>query len=70
MINATTETSQFSLEKSLLHASDLLRYLAAIAYETGDNSSGSQRDLVFSMLYLIEQIKSEVDGSLAHVERC
>lgn len=70
MIKATSEISPFSLEKSLLHASALLRYLAAIANETGDNLSGSQRDLVFSMLYLIERIKSEVDGSLAHVEAC
>lgn len=65
-----SETSSFSLEKSLLHSSDLLRYLAAIAYETGESLSGSQRDLLFSMLYLIERLKCEVDGSLAHVERC
>jgi hypothetical protein len=42
-----SDPSLAALEQSLLHACDVLRCLAAVAYETGDSLSGPKRDLRF-----------------------
>jgi hypothetical protein len=52
----TVET-QALLEKSLLRISDLLRCTAAVAYESGENRTGTDRDLAFSAVHLLDVIK-------------
>lgn len=43
-----------SQEEALVHASDLLRSAAATAYESASSHHGNQRDLAFSVVYLID----------------
>jgi hypothetical protein len=62
------DPSLAALEQSLLHASDVLRCLAAVAYETGDSLSGPKRDLAFSMTHLVDVLKADLDSSLAYFE--
>lgn len=69
MSNSTPAPSVQSLEKSLLHVSELLRCASATAYETGDCLSGPKRDLAFSVVHLIGMAKAELDQSLERVER-
>ncbi|WP_095092440.1 MULTISPECIES: DUF6124 family protein [Pseudomonas] len=68
MTTVTPVTSQTSLEKSLLHVSELLRCAAATAYESGDSLNGPKRDLAFSVVHLIGMARTELDRSLAGVE--
>jgi hypothetical protein len=56
------------LESSLIRASELLRCASATAYESGDNLTGSHRDLAFSVMHLIEMARVMVDRSLVCVE--
>lgn len=53
-----------SQEEALIHASDLLRSAAATAYESASNHQGNQRDLAFSVVYLIDMAKAMVERSL------
>jgi len=47
-----------------VHASDLLRSAAATAYESANSHQGNQRDLAFSVVYLIDMAKAMVEQSL------
>lgn len=51
-------------EEALVHASDLLRSAAATAYESASSHQGNQRDLAFSVVYLIDMAKAMVERSL------
>ncbi|KRP74659.1 hypothetical protein TX23_00240 [Pseudomonas paralactis] len=53
-----------SQEEALVHASDLLRSAAATAYESACRHQGNQRDLAFSVVYLIDMAKAMVERSL------
>lgn len=53
-----------SQEEALVHASDLLRSAAASAYESACSHQGNQRDLAFSVVYLIDMAKAMVERSL------
>lgn len=53
-----------SQEDALVHASDLLRSAAAAAYESASNRQGNQRDLAFSVVYLIDMAKAMVEQAL------
>ena len=53
-----------SQEEALVHASDLLRSAAATAYESACGHQGNQRDLAFSVVYLIDMAKAMVERSL------
>ena len=53
-----------SQEEALVHASDLLRSAAATAYESASSHQGNQRDLAFSVVYLIDMAKAIVERSL------
>lgn len=53
-----------SCEEALLHASDLLRCAAATAYESANNLHGTNRDLAFSAVHMIDMAKAMVDRSL------
>ncbi|MBF8007078.1 DUF3077 domain-containing protein [Pseudomonas brenneri] len=53
-----------SSEEALIHASDLLRSAAAIAYELADNKLGGTRDLAFSVVYLIDMAKAMLERPL------
>lgn len=53
-----------SREEALVHASDLLRCAAACAHESADNLQGQRRDLVFSVVHMIDMAKAMVDRSL------
>ena len=53
-----------SPEEALVHASDLLRSAAATAYESASSHQGNQRDLAFSVVYLIDMAKAMVERSL------
>lgn len=51
-------------EEALVHAADLLRSAAATAYESANSHQGNQRDLAFSVVYLIDMAKAMVERSL------
>ena len=51
-------------EVALAQASDLLRCAGASASEAGNGLSGVQRDLVLSVVHLVELAKAYVDKSL------
>ncbi|WLH88374.1 DUF3077 domain-containing protein [Pseudomonas sp. FP453] len=53
-----------SQEEALVHASDLLRSAAATAYESASSHQGNNRDLAFSVVYLIDMAKAMVERSL------
>ncbi len=53
-----------SQEEALVHASDLLRSAAATAYESACRHQGNQRDLAFSVVYLIDMAKAMVERTL------
>ena len=57
-----------SQEEALIHASDLLRSAAATAYESASSHQGNQRDLAFSVVYLIDMAKAMVERSLLQPE--
>ncbi len=52
-----------SSEEALVHASDLLRCAAAIAYESASHLQGVNRDLAFSTVHMIDMAKAMVDRS-------
>ena len=53
-----------NLEAALAQASDLLRCAGASASEAGNGLSGVQRDLVLSVLHLVDLARAYVDKSL------
>ena len=53
-----------SQEDALVHASELLRSAAATAYESASSHEGHQRDLAFSVVYLIDMAKAMVERTL------
>ncbi|NYS41048.1 DUF3077 domain-containing protein, partial [Pseudomonas syringae pv. actinidiae] len=52
-----TVNKSVSLEDALNYASDLLRCIITTAYESGDNTQGTSRDLAFSVLHMAEMAK-------------
>ena len=56
--------SGVNLEAALAQASDLLRCAGASASEAGNGLSGHTRDLVLSVMHLVELAKGYVDKSL------
>ena len=53
-----------NFEAALAQASDLLRYAGASASEAGNGLSGQPRDLMMSVMHLVELAKAYVDKSL------
>ena len=53
-----------SLEASLVEVSGLLRCAGASVSEAGNSLSGTQRDLVLSVLHLVDLARAYVDKSL------
>ena len=53
-----------NLEAALAQASDLLRCAGASASEAGNGLSGQPRDLMMSVMHLVELAKAYVDKSL------
>jgi len=51
-------------EEALVHASDLMRCAAAIAYESASNLQGASRDLAFSTVHMIDMARAMVDRAL------
>lgn len=51
-------------EDALIHASDLLRSAAAIAYESASRGQGMCRDFAFSLVYMIDMARTMVERSL------
>ncbi|KAB0484289.1 Protein of unknown function [Pseudomonas reinekei] len=51
-------------EEALVHASDLLRCAAATAFESASHLQGSNRDLAFSTVHMIDMARAMVDRSL------
>ncbi|BBP60312.1 DUF3077 domain-containing protein [Pseudomonas sp. St316] len=53
-----------SAEEALVHACDLLRCAAATAHESANQLNGSNRDLAFSVVHMIDLVKVMLDRSL------
>ncbi|MHC8318759.1 DUF6124 family protein [Pseudomonas sp. LB3P31] len=53
-----------SSEEALVHASDLMRCAATIAYESAVNLQGTSRHLALSTVHLIDMARAMVDRSL------
>ncbi|MDO7899484.1 DUF6124 family protein [Pseudomonas citrulli] len=51
-------------EEALVHACDLLRCAAATANESANRLDGSNRDLAFSVVHMIDLVKVMLDRSL------
>lgn len=51
-------------EEALVHACDLLRCAAATAHESANRLQGSNRDLAFSVVHMIDLVKVMIDRSL------
>ncbi|CDF94671.1 MULTISPECIES: DUF3077 domain-containing protein [unclassified Pseudomonas] len=51
-------------EEALVHACDLLRCAAATAHESANRLQGSNRDLAFSVVHMIDLAKVMLDRSL------
>ena len=60
----TTFQDSANLQAALSHASDLLRCAEALAIEAGNGLSGMQRDMVLSVMDIVEMAKRYVDTSL------
>jgi len=58
-----------SAEEALVHASDLMRCAASIAYESAGNLQGASRDLTLSTVHLIDMARAMVDRSLNKAQR-
>ncbi|BAP42743.1 putative uncharacterized protein [Pseudomonas sp. StFLB209] len=56
------------LEDTLLRVDQILRCAVATAYEAGEQLSGQQRDLAFSVMHLAEMAQSLVNQSLQAIE--
>lgn len=56
--------NDLSQEEAMVHASDLLRCAIASGQESAENLEGSQRDLAFSVVYIMEMAKALVDRAL------
>ena len=75
MLEITPETNplpftvrdQLSVEETLAHASELLHCASVTAYECGDSLKGSQRNMAFAVLHLVQMATAMVDKSL---DRC
>ncbi|MBP0940840.1 DUF3077 domain-containing protein [Pseudomonas alliivorans] len=57
-----------TLEQSLNYAAELLCCAAATAYESGDRLSGTDRQLAFAVVHLVELAKTVIDRSLSGIE--
>ncbi|RMP04654.1 hypothetical protein ALQ30_200768 [Pseudomonas syringae pv. persicae] len=51
-----------------MHALDFLRCASATAYELGDELTGSQRDLAFASMHMVEMAKVMIERSVECVE--
>jgi hypothetical protein len=67
MVKATPHRP-INLEANLLRASELLRCVAATAYESSDQLTGQKRDLACSVMHLVQMAQTLVDHSLESVE--
>ncbi|MCO8161602.1 DUF3077 domain-containing protein [Pseudomonas sp. 21LCFQ010] len=56
------------LEDTLLRVDQILRCAVATAYEAGEQLSGQQRDLAFSVMHLAEMAQALVNQSLQTIE--
>ncbi|EPJ78101.1 hypothetical protein CFII64_22545 [Pseudomonas sp. CFII64] len=63
-----TPGSPHNFEENLVRVSELLRCAAATAYETCDQLTGQKRDLVCSVMHLVEMAQGLVERSLTSVE--
>ena len=53
--------------EALNHAASVLRCAAAAAYESADNLRGSERDMAFSVVHMLDLARALVDRSLEDV---
>ena len=51
-------------EETLVHASSLLRCASVSAVEASNHLDGTQRDLVLSVLHLVDMARTQVEKSL------
>ena len=52
-------------EEALVHASSLLRCASVSAVEASNHLDGTQRDLVLSVLHLVDMARTQVEKSLS-----
>ncbi len=55
-------------EEALVHASDLLRCAAATAFKAAENLQGTNRDLAFSVVHMVDMARAMVDHSIDNDE--
>jgi len=58
-----------SAQAAAEHAADLLRCAAASAFEAADNLKGSQRDLAFSVMHMINMARALLNRSVAEYNK-
>lgn len=67
-MTALTPDPPMHLEDTLLRVDQILRCAVATAYEAGEQLSGQQRDLAFSVMHLAEMAQSLINQSLQAIE--
>jgi hypothetical protein len=58
-----------NLEHALNYAFELLQCAAVTLYEGGDRLSGTDRQLVFSGMHLVEKARDVIEQSMATLDR-
>lgn len=56
--------SDIGMEEAVIHAYDLLRCAAAVAYQLTESLQGASRDLAFSAIHMIDLARAMVERSL------
>lgn len=57
-----------TIEETLIRIFEILRCAAAVVYESGDQYSGSKRDLPFAAMYLIDMAKALANELLSQLQ--
>lgn len=55
-------------EETLIRIDEILRCAAAVVYESGDQCSGSKRDLPFAAMYLIDMAKALANHQIEQLQ--
>lgn len=56
--------NDIGMEEAMIHAYDLLRCAAAVAYQLAESLQGASRDLAFSAIHMVELARAMVERSL------
>ena len=68
MVKKLVPDPPHTFEETLIRIFEILRCAAAVVYESGDQQSGSNRDLPFAAMYLIDMAKALANELLSQLQ--